>query len=78
MAQTTEKLTITLPRPLAEGIHHAVAAGTVPSASAYIAEAVQRWQLQESLAALVADMIAEHGSPSPEDYAWADEVLGGS
>lgn len=76
MAQTTEKLAITLPIGLAEGIRHAVAAGTAPSMSAYIAEAVEWRQQQDSLAALVHDLISEHGEPSPEAYAWADDVLG--
>ena len=76
MTQTTEKLAITLPKQLAEGIRHAVAEGAAPSVSAYIAEAVEDRQRQESLAALVSDLIAEHGAPSTEDYEWADHVLG--
>lgn len=28
--------------------------------------------------ALVHDLIAEHGEPSPEAYEWADDVLGGT
>lgn len=76
MAQTTEKLAITLPKGLAEGIRHAVSEGAAPSVSAYIAEAVEHRQRQDSLAALVRDLIAEHGTPSAEDYEWADRVLG--
>ena len=30
---------------------------------------------EDSLAALVAELIAEHGEPSAEAYAWADKVL---
>lgn len=76
MAQTTEKLAITLPRGLAQRIRRAVSAGKAPSVSAYIADAVQRRQQEDSLASLVADLIAEHGEPAAEDYEWADQVLG--
>jgi hypothetical protein len=31
---------------------------------------------EDSLTDLVADMRAEHGVPSAEAYAWADQVLG--
>jgi hypothetical protein len=30
---------------------------------------------EDGLAELVADLIAEHGKPSAEAYAWADKVL---
>jgi hypothetical protein len=31
---------------------------------------------RDTLADLVADILAEDGEPSPEAYAWADRVLG--
>jgi len=72
----TEKIAITLPTALAEAVKSAVKAGKAPSVSAYIAEAVARRQQEDSLSALVDELIAEHGEPSADDYEWAGRVLG--
>jgi Arc/MetJ-type ribon-helix-helix transcriptional regulator len=77
------KLTISLPQEQAKQAREAVARGEAASVSNYIsaaltavAPALGDEQADDTLADLVRDMIAEHGRPSPEAYAWADEVLG--
>ncbi|HEY5192457.1 MAG TPA: hypothetical protein VIJ39_01135 [Solirubrobacteraceae bacterium] len=76
------KITISLPSEQAEQVREAVARGEASSVSSYISTALAAVvppsvrEDDDTLADLVADMIAEHGRPSPEAYAWADEVLG--
>ena len=77
------KITISLPQEQAAQAREAVARGEASSVSNYISAALAAVEPpavneedDDTLADLVADMIAEHGRPSPEAYAWADEVLG--
>jgi hypothetical protein len=76
------KITISLPPEQAEQARAAVLRGEASSVSSYISAALVAVapptapEDEDMLADLVADMIAEHGRPSPEAYAWADEVLG--
>jgi hypothetical protein len=44
--------------------------------SAYIATALASYDERQGLRAYVDALIAEHGRPTSEDYAWADEQLG--
>jgi hypothetical protein len=76
------KITISLPPEQVAQAHAAVQRGEAPSVSGYISAALaavapvlKSEPEEDSLADLVADLIAEHGPPSPEDYAWADRVL---
>ena len=79
-----EKITISLPPEQAEQARAAVARGDAASVSGYVSAALASMPPPvceddgdgDSLAKLVADMIAEDGVPSPEAYAWADRVLG--
>jgi Arc/MetJ-type ribon-helix-helix transcriptional regulator len=75
------KITISLPQEQAKQARAAVARGEASSVSSYISGALAAvapaaGEEDDTLADLVKDMIAEHGRPSPEAYAWADEVLG--
>jgi Arc/MetJ-type ribon-helix-helix transcriptional regulator len=76
------KITISLPPEQTEQARAAVARGEAPNVSQYISGALAAvappaaTAEEETLADLVADMIAEDGAPSPEAYAWADQVLG--
>ncbi len=79
------KITISLPQEQVEQARDAVARGEAASVSGYISAALtdalasheheRDQEGQDSLAELVADLIAEHGEPSAEDYAWADAAL---
>jgi Arc/MetJ-type ribon-helix-helix transcriptional regulator len=75
------KITISLPPEQAEQAREAVARGEASSVSSYISAALaavappSATDEEDTLADLVADLIAEDGVPSPEAYAWADEVL---
>jgi Arc/MetJ-type ribon-helix-helix transcriptional regulator len=75
------KITISLPQEQAKQAREAVARGEASSVSNYVSAALAAVAPaiaddNDTLADLVRDMIAEHGRPSPEAYAWADEVLG--
>ncbi|MFZ1153894.1 MAG: hypothetical protein WAN93_03205 [Solirubrobacteraceae bacterium] len=76
------KITISLPQAQVGQVREAVARGEASSVSSYISAALSAAAPlslvgeEDTLADLVADMIAEHGRPSAEAYAWADEVLG--
>jgi len=76
------KITISLPPELVEQARAAVGRGDAASVSSYISAALAAVAPPadlddgDTLADLVADMIAEDGVPSPEAYAWADKVLG--
>ncbi|HEX4114696.1 MAG TPA: hypothetical protein VHY18_02345 [Solirubrobacteraceae bacterium] len=76
------KMTISLPREQAEQVREAVARGDAASVSGYISAALAAVMAapsdgdDDTLANLVADMLAEDGAPSAEAYEWADRVLG--
>ena len=44
--------------------------------SAYITHAVESTYGRDTMAGLIADMIAVTGEPTEEDYAWARQALG--
>jgi len=48
----------------------------VPNVSAYFCGLAQREPDWAAARAIIAEMIAETGEPSEEDYAWAEESLG--
>jgi Arc/MetJ-type ribon-helix-helix transcriptional regulator len=72
----TTKIAVSLPDELVAAARRAVAEGRAASVSAYVAGALARQLREEDLSATIAEMRAEHGVPSVEDYAWADRVLG--
>jgi Arc/MetJ-type ribon-helix-helix transcriptional regulator len=76
------KITVSLPIEQVKQVREAVGRGEAASVSGYIsaalAEALARSipkKDENALADLVAELIAEHGEPSVEDYAWADKVF---
>ena len=72
----TTKIAVSLPDELVLVAKRAVAEGRAASVSAFVAQALAGRERTESLATLVADMIAEDGEPTASDYAWADNALG--
>jgi Arc/MetJ-type ribon-helix-helix transcriptional regulator len=72
----TTKIAVSLPDELVAAAKRAVAGGRAASVSAYVAGALARQVQEDDLSALLAEMHAEHGRPSAEDHAWADDVLG--
>lgn len=72
---TVAKIAITLPREQLARVRRAVRTGRAASVSAYIARALAEQDREESLAALVRDLVAEHGEPTKEEEAWARDVL---
>jgi Arc/MetJ-type ribon-helix-helix transcriptional regulator len=72
----TRKIAVSLPDDLVAAARRAVADGRAPSVSAYVATALARQVRDDDLTALLAEMRSEHGTPSADDHAWADRVLG--
>ncbi len=72
----TTKIAVSLPDELVAAAKRAVDERRAASVSAYVAAALARQVREDDLAMLLAEMHAEHGRPSAEDYAWADQVLG--
>jgi antitoxin ParD1/3/4 len=73
---TTVKIAVSLPPEQVEEAKRAVQEGRAPSVSAYVAEALSQRQRADTLAALLEELVAEHGEPSPADYDWAMRALG--
>lgn len=72
---TAAKIAITVPRPLLAKVRSAVKQGRAASVSAFVSQAVAQHVREESLAALLDDLIEKHGEPTREDRAWARRVL---
>ena len=68
-----ERITVSLPAHLVDEARRAVDRGTVPSVSAYIAEAVTAWQQRERSLATLADLYG--GPPPPDQLAQARRTL---
>jgi Arc/MetJ-type ribon-helix-helix transcriptional regulator len=73
---TAAKIAITLPPEQLKRVQLAVKRGRAESVSAYIARALAQQDREESLAELLRDLVAEHGSPNRREKAWARRVLG--
>jgi Arc/MetJ-type ribon-helix-helix transcriptional regulator len=73
----TEKIAISLPRPVAERTRKAVSQGRAASVSAYIVKALEEKVKLDELSALLAEMLEESGGPltRAEERA-ADRALG--
>lgn len=76
------KITVSLPQEQVKQVRDAVARGEAASVSGYISAALAEVfagpvpeKDENSLAELVAELIAEYGEPSAEAYAWADAAL---
>ena len=72
---TAAKIAITLPADQLERVRRAVKRGRADSVSAYIAQALERQDREETLADLLRDLVALHGEPSRKEKAWARRVL---
>jgi len=72
---TAAKIAITLPQAQLARVRRAVQTGRAESVSGYIAAVLAEHEQRESLAALVQDLILEHGEPTKEERAWARSAL---
>jgi Arc/MetJ-type ribon-helix-helix transcriptional regulator len=72
----TTKIAVSLPDEQVSALKQAVRDGRAPSVSALVSAALADKLQGEELAALVADLIAQDGAPSDDDYAWARSALG--
>lgn len=72
----TTKIAVSLPDHLVVAARAAVRDGRAASVSAFVAEALARHIRGGDLTSMLDGLDAEFGTPSPEDLAWADTVLG--
>lgn len=72
----TAKIAVSLPDELVAAARRAVKEGRASSVSAVVASALRRQEQEQGLAALLDELDAELGPPSPQDQAWADRALG--
>ncbi len=71
------KMAISLPQSAAEHVRRAVRHGRAPSASAYIARAIETHAKSEGMIALLDEMLEETGGPlTPAEKREADRKLG--
>ena len=72
-----EKIAISLPVHAAESVRRAVRSGHAPSASAYVAAAIEEKAKNEDLRTLLEEMLQETGGPlTPAEIRAADRALG--
>jgi Arc/MetJ-type ribon-helix-helix transcriptional regulator len=73
----TEKIAVSLPKPIAERARRAVRRGYAASVSAYVAAALEQKIKLDELSILLAEMLAESGGPLTKTEARAfDRELG--
>ena len=72
----TTKITVSLPDDAVAAAKRAVKEGRAASVSAYVAEALEHAYGARPLTKVLADLIAEFGEPSEDDYRWADDAIG--
>lgn len=72
----TREIAVTLPTQHIAAARRAVAEGRAASVSAYISQAMDRWDADEELASTLAKAHAGRGQPSSADREWARRTLG--
>ena len=75
-AAMTTRIAVTLPDEQVFATRQAVADGRARSVSAYVADALAQQMGEDRFVETLAEMRAEVGEPSDEDYAWAKQALG--
>lgn len=73
--QTTERVTITVPKQIAERLRAEVAAGAAESVSGLVTSIVEARFERGLVEHFLADMAAVGGLPTKEDIEWADELI---
>lgn len=73
--RTTERVTLTLPRQLADEVRARVEAGAAESTSAYLADLLADRFREENVERLIADMEAVGGPGTEADRDWALETV---
>ncbi len=70
------RVTVTVRRDILAKAERQVKKGRAKSVSAWVDSAMEEKARREDLASLLAEMKAESGPASPEEEAWARDVLG--
>ena len=73
----TARITVSLPDEQVAFLRRSVQDRHATSVSHMVSIALRQAMQDDTLEAFVADLIAVHGRPSPEDYAWAKQALEG-
>jgi hypothetical protein len=70
------RVTVTVRREVLAKAARQVKRGKARSISAWVDAAMEEKARREDLSALLAEMRAENGPPTPEEQAWAQAALG--
>ncbi|HVL52619.1 MAG TPA: hypothetical protein VM754_14110 [Actinomycetota bacterium] len=71
-----KRLTVSVNEEIVREAEAAVAAGSAPSVSAWVAEAMSQRAQRERLKDILAEIRTEIGPATDEETAWAQSVLG--
>ena len=72
---TVTKVTITVPSRLVRKLRRGVAAGKARSLSAYVTDAIEKEIDRDDDQAVLDEILAEHGEPTPAEEAWVADAL---
>lgn len=72
--RATERITVTLPKELAEKLRQRVSSGQAESVSGFVAELVEERLRDENVRQFLEDMEAAGGPPTEADREWARAV----
>lgn len=75
MGMTKAKIAVSLPQEQVAAAKRAVAEGRVASVSAYVSQALEKYDARTELMRLLDERDEKYGPPTPEDEAWADDVM---
>ncbi len=70
-----DRLAVTMPRRLSRRLREMAESGEIPSISSFVAQAVEEKLGEDDLKAMLAEILEESGPPTPEEQAWADDIL---
>ncbi|MBV9313130.1 MAG: ribbon-helix-helix protein, CopG family [Pseudonocardia sp.] len=73
--RSTERVTVTLPKELADRLRQRVASGEAESVSGLVAEVVKERFRDENVQQFLAEMAAEGGPITEEAREWAKELM---
>jgi Arc/MetJ-type ribon-helix-helix transcriptional regulator len=73
--QTTERITVTLPKEIAEQVRQRVADGEAESVSGYVTSIIEARFERELVARFLDDMAQVGGLPTEEDIKRVDELM---
>ncbi|MGH8826667.1 MAG: ribbon-helix-helix domain-containing protein [Jiangellaceae bacterium] len=72
---TKVKIAVSLPQEQVAAAKRAVAEGRAASVSAYVSQALEKYDARSEMLRILDEWDEEYGPPGPEVEAWVDEVF---